>query len=302
MTKYISPAKLLILCCLLISTSVTFAKSKILIAGDSWAYLPCIFGSFNKALAHSDLTDVEIIKCRPTSKAGMRAEQWLQSTEHSAVLAHLKSDEKKEIKVIYLSLGGNDFVNYWNTSLSAAEEQIVFTKAANELQTITHLYHELRPDIKILISGYDYPRFTSTNKIAQYRKVFSRMGEPAPENINAAIVRFSNVVSSVADNKNIFYIQHYGLMHYYIGISHAGIAKGETLPPEQISSSNDPNQVGGMIEHQGDIKSYLSVFTLSDAFHLSRYGFFKLAEHTFDVRIKNWLRTEPIESKSLSAE
>ncbi len=281
----------------ILSSNIALAKNKIMMAGDSWVYLPCIFGSFNKALKHSNLEQVEILKCRPTSKPGIQAEQWLGSKEHAAVLKNLYQDNNKEIKIIYLSLGGNDFVNYWNDSLNNEEENVVFEKITNNIEQIVGVYNQLRPDIKILISGYDYPRFTSTNKIAQYRKVFARMGEPLPQNINQAIVRFSNMVSTLSNtNKNIFYIQHYGLMHYYIGISQAQIAKGKTLAPDLISSLSEPNKVGGEIDYQGDIKSYLSVLTISDAFHLSKYGFYKLAEHSFDVRMKHWLKSETANS------
>ncbi len=224
----------------------------------------------------------------------MHAEDWFDSSFHKATKVAL---EDPTVKVLYLSLGGNDFLSLWNNKLSPADESKLFNTIAANVADVIQQYHELRPDIKIILSGYDYPRFIPNHPIAEYKEAFENMGQPTPLELNSAILRYSEVVSKGVDQKSSFYIHHYGLMHYYFGNPEMGLQKLTSAPPENISSPSDPIEHGGVPSLQSDPSALLKLdmagIEIVDAFHLSRTAYGYLADHTVSHYLKKWLTVKP---------
>lgn len=286
--------KLLLILSLLVLTSCKEQVSgrSILVVGDSWATMICDFGSLDRALEKVGITDVKVKDtCFTSALIGVRADRWTNTVQHKYTLANLLDPN---IQVMYLSLGGNDIMNYWNTSLSPAEEQIVFDQVITNVQKVVRDYQKVRPDLKILLSGYDFPRFYLNHPIGEYHKAFEAMGRPTPYEINSAIVRFSERISKLADQKTLFYIQHYGLTHYHFGNSEVSLQPMTTLSPEMISSPFDLNKVGGNLSYQTDRSAMLKVkvgnIEIYDAFHLNRSGFDKVADHVVLHYLREWLQ------------
>ncbi len=215
----------------------------VLLSGDSWSFFVCIHGSMNKALKNAGVKEAsDNATCEVTTRVGIRAENWLGSTAHKATLTVL---DEESTRVLYLSLGGNDVLNHWRKSMSPEEAQAVFERVSNQVFEIATLYKKRRPDIKILVSGYDYPRFTENHPVEEYRKAYLQMESPSPFEANTAIVRFSEVMAAKAAAAGVSYIQHYGLTHYYFGNSEQGLEPYLTLNPDQISTPDAPNRAGG---------------------------------------------------------
>jgi hypothetical protein len=261
----------------------------VVIAGDSWAGFTCSYDSLAKAITNAGIKNTSVQPtCVTTIENGTRADNWFDSFAHKTTLTALADPS---VKVLYLSLGGNDLMSYWKTSMSAAEEQALYNLTRGYLEKIVKTYHDARPDIKILISGYDYPRFTANHPIPAYKKVYEEMGSPTPLEVNSSLQRFSAELEKVADGKSIFYIQHMGLTHYFVGNKAAGLAPFTTLAPEFISPANDPNRTGGDVNLQSDADAMLQVEPLvTDAFHLNRSGFDKIAEHAVNIYLRDWLK------------
>ena len=174
--------------------------------------------------------------------------------------------------------------------MTPAQEQDMANTVKARLSEIIAIYQKARPDIKILLSGYDFPRFTGDNQIQQYREVYLNMGSPTPLEINSELIRFSQILATVADQKSVFYIQHLGVMHYYYGNPSEGLSPMTTMPPNLISSADEPTRTGGSPMHLTDASAMLTVGTAVDAFHLNRAGFRKLSDHAVDNYIKAWMR------------
>lgn len=283
--------KLFIVLSFLALASCKSPSQKVVVTGDSWASFVCAFKSLDKAMAKVGIVDTATNDtCPVTTQLGAQAKNWLSDSFHKATRVALM---EKSVKVLYLSLGGNDFLSNWNKNLLPAEESELFEKITNDIGAVVADYKAARPDVKIIISAYDFPRFTLNHPIDNYSEMFDKMGQPTPLEINSAILRFSETVSTLADNTQVFYIQHYGLMHYYYGNTESNLEPYKTLRPEVISPPDGINKSGGSVGIPSDPKALLQVGdvgTITDAFHLSRAGFELLADHTVMHYLKNWLK------------
>ncbi|MEZ0393145.1 MAG: SGNH/GDSL hydrolase family protein [Pseudobdellovibrionaceae bacterium] len=273
-------------------TSCKESAKVVLLVGDSWASFVCAHKSLNQALHKAGILDAEANQeCATTTKLGGEAQNWLDEKFHQAARLRLKD---KSVKAVYLSLGGNDFLSHWNRKMTLEEEQILFSQITDDTEAVLKVYRKQRPDLKILISAYDYPRFTENHPVENYRKTYENMGKPSPFELNSAILRFSERMSELADGKNVFYIQHYGLMHFYDGYEETNLAPQTTLSPDLISPPENINQSGGDPHLPSDPQSLLHLgggeHAVVDAFHLSQAGYDRLAEHAVLHYLKSWLK------------
>ncbi len=277
---------------------VSGKKEKIIIAGDSWAVFPCLFGSMRRMLHDNDYPLVSDKRCFRTSRLGIRANQWLGSGPDVRLTRFLKNDTR--IKYIYLSLGGNDVMTYWNTSFKPEDEQKLFQMAYDIMEKIIAKYSKLRPDVKIIISGYDYGRLADRNLIPLYTMIYHRMHNPTPEQLNNLLTRFSDSFQNLANGRNIFYIQHLGLSHYYNGVPEKGLPAYKTMSPDEISSHTFPAKFGGDRKLPNGKKSMLNWIGLSrDAIHLSSKNYYYTMKHTYDNVIKFIINQSTSETTNL---
>jgi lysophospholipase L1-like esterase len=268
-----------------------YADNKVLVAGDSWAAFMCVQNSFTQVFNnYGDPSAFAHPGCWLTTKIGNRAENWLHTSQHKRTMSIIAKDE--QIRVLVLSIGGNDLINYANKNMPQDQQDALFDYIFKNTSEIINIYKNIRPDIKIIISGYDYPRFTHNHPISAYKKAFNEMGQPEPVELNQILIRFSNYMSALNNYKDIAYIHHLGVMHYFDGNPEAGLGRNQTLHPDLISSPKNPVIFGGLPALHAAKKSMLTVTNkLVDAFHLSQPGYYRLAEHTYRNYLKNWLRS-----------
>jgi hypothetical protein len=257
------------------------AKDKILIVGDSWGTFPCLYNSIGKMIRDVKASFIEDNRCLRTTKLGIEAREWIGSKPDKRVIKFLKNTPR--IKYLYLSLGGNDLMGRWNKNFTQEEELKLFSDTFKVIRKIMNNYLVIRPDIKIILSGYDFPHFKQNHKIPLYRTIYERMGSPSNLRINSSLVEFSQFMVPIANNKNIFYIHHLGLAQYYDGISEYNYPARQTLSPHQISPRHDPGVVGGDIRFPSSEKSMINwLFLVRDAFHLNTRMYRNVMHHTYE--------------------
>lgn len=257
------------------------AKDKILIVGDSWGSFPCLYNSIGKMIRDVDAKIVEDNRCLRTTKLGVEASEWIGSKQDERVMKFLKNTPR--IKYIYLTLGGNDLMGNWNKDFTPEQELKLFQDTFATVQKIMNKYLKIRPDIKIILSGYDFPHFKPNHKIGLYKTIYERMGSPSDLRINRALVGFTQFMAPIANQKNIFYVHHLGLAQYYDGISEYKYPARQTLPPSQISSWNDSLAIGGDINFPSSEDSMINwLFLVHDAFHLNTRMYRNVMHHTYD--------------------
>lgn len=255
-------------------------RDKILIVGDSWATFSCVYNALGRALGEVSANISEDNRCLRTSKLGSEAREWIGSKQDERVIKYLQNTPR--LKYLYLSLGGNDMMATWHKDFTLQQEDQMMQKTFADIQKIMNRYLAVRPDIKIILSGYDFPHFTPDHIIPLYKEIYERMGKPDHLRLNTALTKFSKDMVSLADGKNIFYIHHLGLSQYYDGVPESNFPSGRTLPPEQISTWQDPGQVGGDVHYQSSEKSMINwMFVARDAFHLSSRMYKNIMLHTY---------------------
>ncbi len=263
------------------SEEIKSGKNKILIVGDSWATFPCFYGSLRKALNKADAKIINDSRCLRTSKLGAQAKEWRTLVQHQRTLAFIKANSR--IKFIYLTLGGNDLMAEWNKDYTVEQEKKLFEKTFSNIKSVMNDYLAARPDLKIILSGYDFPHFKDKHPIKLYRRTFENMGKPDHSRLNKALIDFTLSLLPIADGKNIFYIHHLGLSQYIDGVPEFGLKAGKTKSPEQISSMLHPEDIGGDANLPSSRKSMINwLFLVRDAFHLQHDNYVALMKHTYD--------------------
>jgi len=211
------------------SLIVKASKVDILMVGDSWASMMCISNAVSSVLGEykynkkNFYNHVSLKGCLKTTQFGTRANHWLKDKYFETISDEILSNPK--IKIVILSLGGNDFLQFWTNRLTANEEHELFINIQNDMNKLISKILSLRPGIRIILSGYDFPNFADYSfNLEVYDKAFKRMGYPTPEEINRG---FSKIIKyyPALKNERVTFVHHLGLMHYYYGNSKYGLAK-----------------------------------------------------------------------------
>ncbi len=256
-------------------------NTKIIIAGDSWAVFPCLHKSMTKTIKLRAAKFSNDERCLRTSKLGIEAREWIGSSQDQRLKKYIAAN--KNIKYIYLSLGGNDLMSTWNKDFTFQQEELLFAETYAHIQNAISQYISLRPDIKIVLSGYDYPHFKDNHVIPMYNKIYKNMGKPSDLVINEGLERFTRRMSTVTDYKNIFYIHHLGLSQYYDGVPEKFFPAYVTQHPDLISPYHNPSVTGGNTQYPSSQKSMIDwLWFIYDAFHLSERNYDRVLLHTFD--------------------
>ncbi|MBK9294101.1 MAG: SGNH/GDSL hydrolase family protein [Oligoflexia bacterium] len=280
--------KTLLIIIILSFSFATQAKyaSGLIVAGDSWAYLPCYFGSVHRAFGELGL-DVNVVGCLDTSQAGARAENYLNSKAHQEAIELVK--KYSHIKAIHLSLGGNDMFRGWNKNMSQEQEMLLFNTIKDNIKAIIQSFHDINPKISILVNGYDYGYQYDNNPIKPYREIYEKMGKPNAQEVNSCFLRFSKVIGELRSEK-VFYMHHHGLMHYHFGVPENAIKPERTLKPDFISSIQEPQRHGGVVEARNSPEAMARIgFLYTDPHHLSPLGYDYLMKHSINNYLKNLL-------------
>lgn len=164
--------------------------------GDSWAYLaaPAIQRQFSKRLRFD-------IRVANKGVPGSTAEQW---ATNSSYLPSVVSDETK---IVWLSISGNDVMqNYIKNQTEGMWDRI-----DKNVRVIISSLHSVRPDIKVVMSGYDLVNFVqSKDCIATAITIFHGLGQ---DEINRIFIRIGDVQNAIANSMpNVSYVSLWGTL------------------------------------------------------------------------------------------
>jgi hypothetical protein len=279
--------------------SASEVDPEVIVSGDSWSTLPCFFGSFRSAFSNRHL-DVDIHGCMKTSHIGARAENFKTYSAYGETLKHLRANPNA--KVVYLSLGGNDMFKYWRKDMSAKEEADLFNYIREQVKNFVDDIHRVRPDVWVLVSGYDNGYLYDHNPVSSYREIYEHMGKPTPLEVNQGFLRFARAMTALRGDHTEFQ-HHIGLMHYYYGVPEASTPAFHTLAPQLISSPDAPEQAGGVLFARSNKWAMAHIFSyFFDPHHLRPRGFMKLIEHAIDGYIGRWLKGASFDASTFAHE
>ncbi len=234
---------------------------RVLIAGDSWAQYMWDDGSHNDVFdrfGHADKRAVSLSLGSDPGPgytgpeyaiSGSEARQWVDTANYPWIantVAALQANP--EIDLVVLSVDGNDVLagkpdGGWYKDMDldvAGSEAALFDRIRADTEIIVDALTAVRPDIRVILSSYDYPNFNVGFWCFLYacpkRRDLSR--DPVNDlitdvELNDMMVRVETQRAGwVNANPRLLFDHAVGLMHYFYG---DGVAAAKTLPyPGQL--------------------------------------------------------------------
>ncbi|MEL7422571.1 MAG: T9SS type A sorting domain-containing protein [Bacteroidota bacterium] len=172
-------------CCLSLQAQIpancsNSSAPKVLIAGDSWAQFMGDDGVYDDVFDAYGFSDhyfvTETLGAPPSppytgtayAVSGSEARQWVDRDEYAYIDNMVQAlQDNPEITTVILSIGGNDILaaksdGGWYKDMdldnSGSEEALFNTILANT-QEIIDAALEVRPNLRVIISSYEYPNF-----------------------------------------------------------------------------------------------------------------------------------------------
>jgi lysophospholipase L1-like esterase len=266
---------LLVFIALLFPAVAGAGTPRILLVGDSWAYLLYANKSFPKALQESGLGECDVMGLY-TAIPGSTSKQWTNPEWLQKVTDEL--NRNPTIDIVHVSLGGNGFLRQWEGGMSDAERDAIFQTITNEIEIVVKHILGVRDNIRVSINNYDYVNATHNSTV--------------PE-LNRAGMVLSGMKRDLAQRLDrVEYIHNYGLMQYHFGIP--GVSEPGQVPYPGQAPDFQP-WPGGNDEYGNPPEAML------DKIHLSPEGYHVLAKHCVDVLYKNWLTGSDAQPKLAQA-
>lgn len=267
---------------------------KILLVGDSWLHFPFLYKTHETVMKEYGFEDVEILG-NNTVVGGTVTSSWTQGNGKFFVLQALKN--YPEIELISLSMGGNDLIYEIRGGMSFEETQQIIDKQDANTRNMIDIIRAVRPDVKILLNGYDYPNLleviqnpprsgdgADVNKI--YQSLFLVTEKPGQEFTNSVLVRLEDTKQQIAnDYQDVMYLRSLGLMQYIYGYDSIFCSEYGSFPPKSVPFP------GGDVRYPSP--QYAMAYDGGDAIHLSPQSFLYLMRYHAENFFLPYLRKQP---------
>ena len=245
--------------------------TRVLIVGDSWASQQWDDGVHDAVFAVNGYPQF-ISFGDDVAISGSTAAEWVVPSELQKITDALNANP--DIDTVQLTLGGNDFLDQWNTAMTPTQVQDIQDQIIADLQLIVDhiLAHDI--GIEVVLSFYDYPNFvdTLTGPFHEFcEDLHNSLGAPTALEINTMGASFEQAFASVAtNNPRVAHVSHFGLMQNLYGFPGQNIDPGTIQPPGDISL---PSPVEAM---------RLNLGFIVDCFHLTPEGYDVLVQNTYE--------------------
>lgn len=264
----------------LLALNISFSQctstttTKILILGDSWAYFSWDFDSYDENFNNYGLTDYNSYSTANLAVNGAVASTYFDDANRvQEIETYINSNP--DLEYVHLSLGGNDVMDVWNNTMSQAETDAILDTLMVDLKNGIDIIHGINPDLKIIISGYDYANFgeiigslaPAFQPFHPYYNLWDSMGKPDFTEINTLLATASDrFEDSTWVWPNTVFINNLGLMQWHFGQeTPLQVAPYGTYP---VNSAPVP---GGIVDYPSP--QIAMNFGGQDAFHLNDEGY-----------------------------
>jgi hypothetical protein len=231
-------------------TPNSLQAARILVIGDSWGV--AAGPALQQVLSDNGSADsVASIAVGGETAANINTPEWFEQITTTL-------SENPDADFVHLSLGGNDFLGNWSSSMSPADEDQLIAGILEDISAIVDHILAQRPALQIFWSSYDFPR------------PLSILGEPIE--VNLAAMRFSAQAKLLADATGdaLSYGDFNGLTQVTYGFD--GIQLTPYDPPVVIPPG-DPSLPNP--QYPGPAPAF------ADAIHLTPAAFLMLAEKQY---------------------
>ena len=259
-------------------------KTKIVILGDSWAFFSWQGDSYNENLERFGFTDIEAKSNAEISVNGTKASNYFNDNTRKLAVKNF-IDTHPELEFVHLSLGGNDLLGNWNKNMTTSEIDAILSTLMFNLKRSIDTIHSFNPNLKILLSGYDFPNFSETVEILSpswlqeehpFYDLWHDMGEPTPTEINNMEIKGTNLfIDSTNVWENVFFVNNLGLMQWHYGQDEA-----LQVAPFGTYAQYTAPVPGGFSNYPSPLDALN--FDGLDAFHLNDNAYEKFIKRHFD--------------------
>lgn len=264
---FLAPATTLLLAALALPRAE--AADGLLIIGDSWAEQQWTDQAHALAFDVLGFGDVSIYGSA-TAESGTTAADWVEPARLQVIADELAL--RDDVGIVQVTLGGNDFLDAWSTSLTPTQVQALTDQVYADLDQLTAFVLDARPDVEILLSFYDYPNFVDTLGgpigFLVCSPLWNDLGQPDPFELNSASAAFEARMATLASaHPRIYHVGHAGQMQWLFGFPDDGIPPGFLPPPGDptLPSPTAALRLGG-----------------DDCFHLNAEGYDGIVMNQFD--------------------
>ena len=255
-------------------------ETKVLLVGDSWAFMMALDQTINNALANWGHSDKKFFTNLTLSENGAETDDFQKPEKQAEIAAQL--DSFPSIEVVHLSIGGNDVLGDWDISWSQGRTDSLADQVFERLLDVIDFIKNTRPGIRILWGGYTYPNFEevieSSNPfqtIHPFYGIWEGMGFPSFEQINILQNAFSQHFFDYAQtDSQVDYIPATGILQYTFGQADSLLVAPYGAYPAQTV----PLPFGDPI-YPSPMNSMRDYLVTKDCFHLSAPGYLDFVEY-----------------------
>lgn len=250
------------------------ATNKVLLVGDSWAFFMGVDQTLNTVLERWGHSDARFVTNLILAENGAETDDFLEVDKQTEIQNQLL--DNPSIKVVHLSIGGNDVLGDWNVNMSAEEVEALEASVSDRLQQVIAFILNVRPDVHVLWSGYMYPNFGEVIQSAAplqalhpFYGTWQGMGFPSFAQINAVQNNFSASIEAYIDTTpRVHFVNAPGLLQYTYGQADPlGVPPGGTYAqftaPLPMGFPDYPTPMAAMRDYG----------LTRDCFHLSAGGY-----------------------------
>lgn len=266
----------------------TFAQSEItehrvMLAGDSWAVFMNADGTFNNTLrkwGHSDKTCYSNLII---SENGSETNDFMGGAKQEEIAAQLLANPS--IEVVHLSIGGNDVLGDWDVTFTQAQTDSLEAQVTVRLTSILDFIKSVRPDIRIVWSGYTYPNFgevigslpSGAQSGHPFYDTWSGMGFPTFTQLNDILNSFSATVEAYTDSDpQVDFVNCTGVLQHVFGQNTPlAVAPGGTY------AAFEAPLPAGFPQYPSPANTMRDYFIFKDCFHLSAPAYSAFLDYQF---------------------
>ncbi len=266
-----------------LSTMAFSQTAKVLIVGDSWAqqqYSDQIHDAVFDTLGYPDIEVLKNADATAVAIDGTTASDWVVPSELQKITDALVNNPS--VDTVQLTIGGNDFLNNWDLSMTMMEVDILKAEIVADIQTIVDAILAVDINIEIIMSFYDYPNFAgTTGGLFGFvcGGLHDSMLNPSPQQLNEKALEFTSAFVEIADqNPKVFHVPHWGRMQNAFGFPDENIEPGDiTLPGGDITRTS---RLDSMRDNSVDLG--IGTVVVDDCFHLKPEGYDVLVEALYN--------------------
>ena len=258
-------------------------ETRILVAGDSWAYCMELFKTWENPIAY------QVVYLNSTSLE--TAHGWNTDWKKAAVSTFL--EENPDVDIVVLSLGGNDLLIHGDVRDTEEQRAALVGDIGQDLEDVIEDLLSVRSEIRVALTGYDYTNWEESMEWPfsrdWYLYWYEHLGAPtSPIEMNSYLQLLASEQWRIGEELDrVAFVNNYGLMQWKYGIPRYGIP-AESLPHPGYSSEGP--LFGGDASYYSPPAGMLGLPLLHcDPIHLSPGGYLEVTRNAMDRCVRDWL-------------